>query len=328
MAGAAAAGRHVVTDSTGGGALRTDRLCRLSARALMLALFATATFSFNARPVAAKPARHVQAAQAPRPVPKSRGTAVAAPMRAKPLRLSAAIRARKVSRPTVLIRPRRLAPLRPLVVVDAGHGGRDSGAIGPSGTLEKTVVLATAQELGRQLRATGRYRVLFTRDRDVFVALSDRVRLAVSRGAALVISIHADASPDHRVRGASVYVRPAQSVGPDVVQAPAHRGAAPAIARALSEPTSILGSSRLQVAMINSLDDDLRMVPDPARQGRFHVLGAIGIPSVLVETGFISNRADEALLRARKHRATVAQALREAVDGFFARQAPGPASRT
>jgi len=80
--------------------------------------------------------------------------------------------------------------------------------------------------------------------------------------------------------------------------------------------------------MVESLDDDLQMVPDPARQGRFHVLGALGIPSVLVETGFISNRADEALLRAPKHRATVARAIREAVDGFFSRQALGSAART
>ena len=182
--------------------------------------------------------------------------------------------------------------------------------------------------MGRQLRATGRYRVLFTRDGDVFVALLDRVRRAATRGAALLISIHADASDDRRARGASVYAHPAQPAGPDVVKAPAHRRAAPAITWALTEPPRTPGSSRLQLAMIDSLDDDLRMVSDPARRGRFHVLSAISIPSVLVETGFISNRDDEILLRSPKYRATVAHAIREAVDSFLARQALGPAART
>ncbi len=209
--------------------------------------------------------------------------------------------------------------LPPLVVIDAGHGGADSGAVGPAGTMEKTVTLATAQELGRQLRAGGRYRVVFTRDSDVFVPLPARVKVALTNQAALMVSIHADASTDRRARGASVYVRPAQSAGPDVARLPARGGNSRAIGRALAEPARpAAGSARLQLAMIESLNDDLSMVPDPARQGRFQVLGAVGIPSVLVETGFISNRKDEALLRQPRHRAVIARAIRDAVDSFFA----------
>ena len=86
-------------------------------------------------------------------------------------------------------------------------------------------------------------------------------------------------------------------------------------------------SGRLQLALIDNLDDELTMVSDPARQGSFHVLGAIGIPSVLVETGFITNRTDEGLLRKPKHRALIARSIRDAVDEFFARRNQHSAAR-
>lgn len=222
---------------------------------------------------------------------------------------------------------RRPVRTLPLIVVDAGHGGADGGAVGVAGTLEKAITLAAAQELGRQLRATGRYRVLLTRDGDRFVPLAARAGFAVTHGAALMVSIHADASPNRQARGASVYARPAQSSGPEVARLPASRGNSRAIARALSEPRPDQGSSRLQLAMVASLDDEVGMVPDPARQGRFRVLSALGIPSVLVEMGFISNRRDEALLRQPKHRAVIARAIRDAVDDYFAGRGR-PASRT
>ena len=80
--------------------------------------------------------------------------------------------------------------------------------------------------------------------------------------------------------------------------------------------------------MIGSLNDDLVMVPDPARQGRFHVLGALGIPSVLVETGFITNKQDEALLRTPRHRTMVARAIRDAVNEYFSGQQQQHVPRT
>lgn len=225
---------------------------------------------------------------------------------AKPARHSPAA---KPGRAAAQARPRPL--VLPLVVVDAGHGGRDAGAVGPSGTLEKTVALATAQELGRQLRATRHYRVVFTRNADIYVSLPARVRTAVANRAALMISIHTDASTDPRARGASVYVRPAHSESRT-------------IARTLDVP----GSARLQLAMVANLEDDLSLAADPARQGRFQVLGALGIPSVLVETGFISNKSDEALLRRPRHRAVIARAIREAVDDFLALRTQPDGPRT
>src|SRR6201985_3670372 len=96
-------------------------------------------------------------------------------------------------------------PPAPLVMLDPGHGGKDPGAIGVSGTLEKHVALATALELKRRLEAGGQYRVQLTRSRDIFIPLDDRVDRAQRDGAALFVSMHADALADHSVRGASVY---------------------------------------------------------------------------------------------------------------------------
>src|SRR5271168_1536406 len=90
----------------------------------------------------------------------------------------------------------------PLVMLDPGHGGKDPGAIGVSGTYEKHVAMATAMELQRQLTAGGHYRVALTRARDVFIPLDERVARAQERGASLFVSMHADALNDHEVRGA------------------------------------------------------------------------------------------------------------------------------
>ena len=263
-------------------------------------------------------------------LPMLLGEAAASPRRAERShapKASSAVTARKaaVPRKAADVRPRpaqaaaktRSPPkLLPLVVVDAGHGGHDPGAIGPSGTTEKTITLATAQELARQLRQTRRYRVLLTRNKDQFVSLDRRAGIAAGKGVALMVSVHADASPSPQARGASVYVRSARSSAPQAVRLPARRGGSRAIARALSAPQPSL--DRLQLAMVDSLGGDLSMLADPARHGRFHVLGASGTPSVLVEMGFISNRQDEALLRQHRHRAVISRAIRDAIDDYFA----------
>lgn len=295
-------------------------------RSTFFIMMAAALVSASAVTALAKPSRHTPAATLRLTATQTRPDIAAA--RRPQQRAKSVSHARIVARTAFRVQKAPPVRLLPLVVVDAGHGGGDPGAIGPSGTLEKTVALATAQELGRQLRATRRYRVLFTRDDDTLVSLPARVRLAITNGAALMISIHADASVDQRTRGASVYIRPARSSGPDVTHLPAHSGSS-AIARALAEPAPpTLESARLQLAMVASLDDDLSMVPDPAREGRFYVLGAVGIPSVLVETGFISNLRDEALLRQPRHRAMIARAIRDAVEDYFAMQRPVRGSRT
>ncbi len=221
----------------------------------------------------------------------------------------------------------------PLVMLDPGHGGKDPGAIGVSGTYEKQVALAAAFELKRQLEAGGRYRVALTRTRDVFVPLDDRVAKAQAHGAALFVSMHADALSDQSVRGASVYTL-ANTASDAQTAALAQRensadrfaggswhNASPEVSRILASlvrQETRVGSGRFSRSLVGSLDQDLPMLPNPERHAGFVVLKAVDIPSVLVEMGFMSNRNDEAELRRPEHRARVAEAMKRAVDGYFA----------
>jgi N-acetylmuramoyl-L-alanine amidase len=234
----------------------------------------------------------------------------------------------------------------PLVMLDPGHGGKDPGAIGVSGTFEKHVALATALELKRRLEAGGRYRVELTRTRDTFIPLDDRVDRAQHNGASLFVSMHADALSDHSVRGASVYTL-AQTASDSQTAALARtensadrfigrqwRDTSPEVAQILASlvrQETRVGSVQIARTMVGNLDQDLPMLPNPARHAGFVVLKAADIPSVLVEMGFMSNPRDEAALRQEGHRKMVAQAMERAVDAFFASRAhmasePGPAS--
>jgi N-acetylmuramoyl-L-alanine amidase len=232
--------------------------------------------------------------------------------------------------------PRR--PLRrqggplPLVMLDPGHGGKDPGAIGVSGTYEKNVALATARDLHRLLQRSGRYRVAQTRGRDVFVPLEKRVDLAQQHGAALFVSMHADALRDPRVRGASVYTLAEAASDPQTAALARHENAAdrfggpgvhatsPAVARILASlvrQETRIGSARMAHSVVDALRQELPMLTNPSRHADFVVLKAPDIPSVLVEMGFMSNRLDEMALRRPEHRALVAKALLHAIDAYF-----------
>jgi N-acetylmuramoyl-L-alanine amidase len=252
-----------------------------------------------------------------------------------PNRIGTALGATMVvsKRASQLPAPRRAphAPA-PLVMLDPGHGGKDPGAIGYSGTYEKQVALAAAFELQRQLQAEGRYRVALTRTRDAFIPLEERVAKAQAHGAALFVSMHADALSDHSVRGASVYTladtaSDAQTAALARRENSADRFAGPGfdtspeVARILASLVrreTRIGSSRLARDLVGSLDQNLPMLPNPARHAGFIVLKAADIPSVLVEMGFMSNPADEAELRRPQHRVRVAAAMKRAVDSYFA----------
>ena len=229
-------------------------------------------------------------------------------------------------------RPR--APL-PVVVLDPGHGGKDPGAIGVSGTYEKHIAFAAAQELQRQLLASGRYRVEVTRGQDVFIPLEERVAIAQAHGASLFMSMHADAINDPGVRGASVYTlagtaSDAQTAALAQRENSADRFAggrygggqvSPEVAHILASlvrQETRLGSARMAQRVVGALHQDVGLLQNPARHAAFVVLKAADIPSVLVEMGFMSNREDEAALRRPDHRAQVAAALKRAVDGYFA----------
>lgn len=225
----------------------------------------------------------------------------------------------------------RAAPPAPLVVLDPGHGGKDPGAIGVSGTYEKHVALATGQELAAQLRRAG-YRVHLTRETDDFIPLDDRVGIAQARAASLFVSMHADAIRDPAVNGASVYTLATTASDAQTAALAARENAAdryglapggklpPQVSQILASLVrheTRVGSARLQQSVVGTLGHDLKLLDNPARHAAFAVLKAADIPSVLVEMGFMSNRRDEAALRQAPYRARVAAALKRAVDAYF-----------
>jgi N-acetylmuramoyl-L-alanine amidase len=222
---------------------------------------------------------------------------------------------------------------QPLVVVDPGHGGRDPGATGAAGTLEKNVTLASAVALKSALEARGRYRVELTRVRDQFVHPLDRVDIALELGASLFLSMHADRLSNASIRGASVYTL-AKNASDAETEALAQRenGLVPGgdrhPTRITPEVSEILASLaarhtraasvRVAHAIVHDIQRDLPVLPTPERHANFAVLHTAGIPSVLIEMGFLSNLADEAALNDAAHRDLIAHAVTRAIDAWFA----------
>ena len=235
----------------------------------------------------------------------------------------------------VLARPRAVAPPGPplpLVMLDPGHGGKDPGAVGYGGTYEKHIAFATAQELKRQLEAGRRCRVALTRGRDVFIPLPERVAIAQGHGAALFVSMHADALPDPGGRVDSLYTlatsasdtqtaalaskeNSADRFGPSMPNVPPD--VAQILASLVRQETRV-GSARMARTVVSSLQPDVGLLANPARHANFAVLKAADVPSVLVEMGFMSNQMDELALRRPEHRARIAAALRHAIEAFLA----------
>ncbi|PYD49077.1 N-acetylmuramoyl-L-alanine amidase [Novacetimonas pomaceti] len=227
----------------------------------------------------------------------------------------------------------RASPPRPLIMLDPGHGGKDPGAIGISGTYEKHVAEAAAAELQRQLVGSGRYRVAMTRADDRFIPLEGRVDLAHSHKASLFISMHADALHDPAVRGASVYTlsshaSDAQTAAIARSENSADRFGGPQVHATSPEVQEILaslvteetrhGAAHMASSIVSSFRPRISLLTHPARHASFVVLKSADIPSVLVEMGFMSNHMDEAALRQSAHRMVVAGAMVQAIDRYFA----------
>jgi N-acetylmuramoyl-L-alanine amidase len=220
----------------------------------------------------------------------------------------------------------------PLVILDPGHGGPDPGAIGTTGTLEKDVTLASARTLKAVLEESGRYRVELTRTEDHYVPREDRVTIARDLGASLFLSMHADQLSDPSVRGASVYTlakaaSDAQTealAGRENGLVPGENGHTGDVAPEVSEILASLAaretraaSTRIAHQLVRDMERRLPVLPSPERHANFTVLHADGIPSVLIEMGFLSNVADEAALNDPAHREIIARAMTRAVDSWF-----------
>ncbi len=231
-----------------------------------------------------------------------------------------------------MLRPEPEGPL-PLVYIDPGHGGPDPGTIGHSGTYEKNVTLAVAQELERELLATGRYRVKLTRRSDMFVALRERFEMARVDHADIFISLHADSSFVGDPRGLSVYTLSETSSDAEAAALAAKENKADLIAgmdltKQSTAVTSILidlaqretknQSAHFAELLVNELGRVTMLLPNTHRFAGFAVLKAPDIASVLIEMGYLSNVQDEALLLSGAHRAKLAGAMLRAIDGYFA----------
>jgi N-acetylmuramoyl-L-alanine amidase len=218
---------------------------------------------------------------------------------------------------------------RRTIVIDAGHGGRDPGAIGTTGVREKDVVLDSAVLLRQALEGRGRYQVALTRDNDTFVPLDDRVRFARSHEADLFISIHADSHANAQSQGASVYtisergadraqnLMDAQNWDIDLGGAP-RDGLAHDILIDLYQRETTNRSAQFAQTLIPRLGQVSPLLRNTHRNAGFYVLLAPDVPAVLVETGFLSNAADERRLSDPRARQNMAEAMAQAVDAYFA----------
>lgn len=223
---------------------------------------------------------------------------------------------------------------RPVIVIDPGHGGIDPGAAATAGVSEKDLVLSFAQRLKKHLEAKSQYRIVMTRDQDVFVSLGDRVRAARAAKADLFISIHADSiSGAQEVRGLTVYTGSERASDAESARLADRENNADAVAGIESAETAdevldILQDLTLRetrtfshsfaTSLVGELDSVARLNKNPRREAGFRVLRAHDVPSVLVELGYLSSRQDLDLIMSEEWRGKMVAAMSVAIDRFFA----------
>lgn len=222
---------------------------------------------------------------------------------------------------------------RRLIVLDPGHGGQDPGAISASGRYEKEITLNVARAVAQKLRATERYRVLLTRESDRFIRLNERVTLARKREADLFLSVHADSlGGDRATRGASVYTRAEAATDTEAEALALRENRADQIAdgTSVSEVDDVVSilldlasrdtprlSGRFAGLLTASMGETTPLRRNALRAANFRVLSAPDVPSALLELGYLSNPADEALLFSVAGRDRLAAAVVAAIDRFF-----------
>lgn len=221
---------------------------------------------------------------------------------------------------------------RPIVVIDAGHGGRDPGAISVSGQVrEKELTLVLAQSLRDELIKRGRVRVAMTRDDDRYLTLEDRAAVARRLSAAMFVSVHIDSAANPLARGASVYslsdvasdaeaagLAERENAGDDQA---ARGGTVQMMLADLSMRSHMSASADLASRLVNKAAGRVELRPNPHRFASFHVLRRADAPAVLFEAGYLSNADDELLLRNPAERAKMVLALAQAIEADVATHA-------
>jgi N-acetylmuramoyl-L-alanine amidase len=223
--------------------------------------------------------------------------------------------------------------VRPMVVIDAGHGGVDPGAIGVSGVYEKKIVLDYTRAIAQRLRETGKFDVALTRDRDIFLPLRERVHLARTKGADLFLSLHVNTHPKRSTRGLSVYTLSTRASDKEAAALAAHENKSDVIGGVdlgdysndvqnilidfAQAKTNELSIKFARDILVGAIKPDAALLTRPWRSAGFAVLKAPDIPSVLVELGYISNPREERLLLSAAHRKKLSATIVEAIEIYF-----------
>jgi len=224
--------------------------------------------------------------------------------------------------------------VRPLIVLDPGHGGIDTGTKGPNGQMEKDIVLDFAKRLREKIETASKYRVLLTRSDDTFVPLAERVRFAREAGAALFISIHADSLPrkEGDAQGATVYTLSETATDPAAARLAEQENRADVIAGVdlKEQPDDVAGilidlaqretktfSVQFANKLVGIMKQTTRLHKEPIKSAGFRVLRAPDVPSVLVELGYVSNKEDLQSLLSGRWRDHTADSMASAIDSYF-----------
>jgi N-acetylmuramoyl-L-alanine amidase len=229
-------------------------------------------------------------------------------------------------------KPINIKPYKPLIVIDAGHGGHDPGAIGYRKTYEKDITLAYSKELRRQLLATGRYRVYMTRQNDKYLKLWDRVVAARKEKGDMFISIHANSHNSRKVSGLSVYTLSETASDKEAAALARKENKAGLIngidlEKESDEITEVLidmtqretknVSASFAETIVEQAHGEVKLLTNPHRFAGFRVLKGADIPSVLIELGYLTNRKEEKLLNSKNYKKKLAKAFVDAIDEHF-----------
>ena len=236
---------------------------------------------------------------------------------------------------TIMIEKSRIDTMRairkPIIVIDAGHGGHDSGAVGSGDICEKDIVLSIAKIFAKQLNNSGRYTAKLTRNNDKFISLYNRVDIAKDAKADLFISIHADSLRGEQAQGASVYtvsekasdietekLVQRENTKRDKTDNQNHPYYIHKILVNMAMEDTIKKSQTLADTVITQLQkSNIQTITDPHRHGGFVVLKSPEIPSVLFETGFISDKKQAQKLIDPSYQKQISRALLKSLDEYF-----------
>lgn len=224
----------------------------------------------------------------------------------------------------------------PVIVIDAGHGGKDPGTIGNfARSKEKNITLSYAKELGRQLGNTKRYKVYLTRDSDIFIPLKKRVELARRKKADMFISLHANSISNSEISGFSIYTLSEKSSDKqaellaqkenraDIINGVSFSGASQDIMKTLidlSQREAMNGSALFANIAIKSVrNSSINILQNTHRFAGFAVLTAPDMVSTLIELGYLSNKNEEKLMNSLGYKRLVAESLVKAIDEYFSK---------